>query len=254
MSKPKILFYDIETAPILGNVWDIWQQNVGLNQIDRDWYILSFAAKWADKKEVMYFDQRKRRNLENDTYLLKKLWKLLDEADIVVGHNSNSFDNKKVNARFALAGMKPPSSYKKIDTKLVAKRHFKFTSNKLAYLTDKLCTKYKKLSHAKFAGFSLWRECLAGNPKAWEEMEKYNRYDVLSLEELYHILVAWDTSINFSVYNDGEAICSCGSKKFQKNGYYYTKTGKFQRHRCVKCGAEHKEGVNLLNNKVSMKR
>jgi uncharacterized protein YprB with RNaseH-like and TPR domain len=246
MNKPKILFYDIETAPILGHVWGLWQNDVGLNQIESDWYILSFAAKWAGKKEVIYHDQSKVKNIEDDSKLLKKLWKLLNEADIVVGHNSNSFDNKKVNARFALMGMKPPSSYRTIDTKLVAKRHFKFTSNKLAYLTDKLCTKYKKLNHAKFSGFSLWKECLAGNKKAWAEMEKYNKYDVLSLEELYEKLIPWDKSINFSVYNDGSSVCSCGSTHFQKNGYYYTKTGKFQRHRCVDCGSEFKEGKNML--------
>lgn len=254
MSKPKILFFDIETSTIVGHVWSLWNNDLGLNQVQEDWTMLSFAAKWAHSKEVMYFDNRHRKDPRNDSRLLKKLWKLLDEADIVVGHNSNSFDIKKANTRFILNGMQPPSSYQKIDTKLLAKRHFKFTSNKLAYLTDKLCVKYKKLSHGKFPGMSLWNECQAGNVKAWDEMEEYNIYDVLSLEELYNKLVAWDKGINFAVYNDGDPVCSCGSTKFQKNGYYYTKTGKFQRHRCTSCGAEHKESVNLLSKKVVLKR
>ena len=118
---PKILFYDIETSYILGAVWTLWGQDVGTNQIMEDWSIISFAAKWAHEDKPMYFDVSKQRNKRDDRKLLKKLWKLLDEADIVVGHNSNSFDNKKVNARFIMEGMQPPSSYRKIDTKLLAK-------------------------------------------------------------------------------------------------------------------------------------
>ena len=60
--------------------------------------------------------------------------------------NRKAVDNKKLNARFMLNGMQPPSSFRNIDTKILAKRYFGFTSNKLAYLTDKLCKKYKKLN------------------------------------------------------------------------------------------------------------
>lgn len=253
-SQPKILFFDIETAPMLGYVWGLWENNVGLNQVVSDWYILSFAAKWAHQKKVIYFDQRNKKNMEDDSALLKKLWQLLDEADIVVAHNGAKFDKKKVNARFILNGMLPPSSYKLIDTYLIARRHFGFTSTKLEYLTNKLCTKYKKLSHAKFSGFSLWSQCLKGNKAAWAEMEKYNKYDVLSLEELYHKLIPWDNSVNFSVYNGGQNVCSCGSTSFQKNGYYYTKTGKFQRHRCTSCGSEMKSSENLLKQKGMLRK
>jgi hypothetical protein len=55
-------------------------------------------------------------------------------------------------------------------------------------MTDKLCTTHKKKRHAKFPGFELWRECLAGNHEAWDEMREYNIDDVLSLEELYLVM------------------------------------------------------------------
>lgn len=96
---------------------------------------------------------------------------MLDEADIVITQNGRKFDQKKLNARFILNGFKPPSSYKHIDTLVIARKHFGFTSNKLKYMTDKLCTKYKKLDHSKFPGMELWRECLKGNSEAWTEME-----------------------------------------------------------------------------------
>ena len=247
---PKILIFDIETAPMKAYIWRVWgEQNIGLNQMESDWHVLSWAAKWYGQDEVMYEDQRDRRNMENDKKILKSIWKLLDEADIVVTQNGNTFDIKKLNARFILNGMKPPSSFRKIDTKKLAKKYFGFTRNSLAYLTDKLCTKYKKLDHAKFKGFDLWMECLNRNPEAWDEMEEYNKYDVLSLEELFEKLIPWDTGIHFTMYNEEEDKCSCGSTKFKKAGYYYTNAAKYQKYSCTNCGAEYRDSKNLVNTK-----
>lgn len=246
---PKILIFDIETAPILGHVWSIWEQNVGLNQIKSDWHLLSWAAKWlgAPPNEVMYLDQRDAKNIEDDKVLLSGIWRLLDEADVVITQNGINFDVKKLNARFILNGFPPPSPFKHIDTKIIASKRFGFTSNKLEYMTDKLCTKYKKLKHPKFEGFDLWKECLAGNPKAWAEMEKYNKHDVLSLEELYTKLAPWDGYLDFNLYHDDtQTTCPCGCTKFEKRGFAYTASGKFQQYRCTKCGAWTRGKENLF--------
>lgn len=240
--KPKILIIDIETSPIEAYVWGLWDNNVALNQITKDWKIISWAAKWLDEKFTFQDDTKNRT--EKD--ILKGLWRLLDAADIVVGQNSKQFDVKKINARFIQHGMKPPSSFQQIDTKLLAKKHFGFTSNSLEYMSDKLCTKYKKLKHKKFPGMELWTECLKGNNKAWKAMAQYNIFDVLATEELYKKLAPWGVGINFNVYyGDKDATCTCGSTKFGKNGYAYTATGKFQRFYCKKCGAELRSRQNL---------
>lgn len=247
---PRILIFDIETAPMLTYAWGIWDQNIALNQIKDDWFVLSWAAKWLgdSPSKVMYQDQRDSKDVKNDKKLLKGIWKLLDEADIVITQNGKSFDVKKLNARFVMHGFEPPSSYRHIDIKILAKKNFAFTSHKLEYMTDKLCTKYKKLSHKKYPGFSLWTACLAGDQEAWKEMEKYNKYDVLSLEELYQKLSAWDNSINFGVYsNDVEHVCSCGHKEFRNKGYVYTASGKYRRYKCLKCGKETRGKDNLLS-------
>jgi hypothetical protein len=79
-------------------------------------------------------------------------------------------------------------------------------------------------------------------------MEKYNKHDVLALEELYYKLAPWDKSINFDVYHDGlEQKCSCGSTDFKLNGYAYTSLGKYQRYVCKSCGRECRGRVNLLS-------
>lgn len=257
MSTPKVLFADIETAPIVGYVWGLWDQTVGLNQIKSDWHLLSYAAKWLGDSTVHYRDQRKARDIEDDKGPLKEVWNLLDEADIVVWQNGRQFDHKKLNARFILNGMNPPSPYKQIDTLQLARKHFGFTSNKLEYLSNKLNTKYKKLTHHKYPGFEMWKECLSGNLDAWREMERYNRHDVLALEELYTKLIPWDQSVNFSLYReDGKQVCTCGSTAFQKRGYAYLSGGKYQRYQCQKCGAWTRGATNLLGkeHRAALKR
>lgn len=247
----KILFLDIETAPIIAKVWGLFDQNISLNQIEQDWSILAWSAKWlGDKPSKMYYqDQRKAKNVNDDKKLLQGIWKLLDEADIICTQNGRAFDAKKLNARFILNGMKPPSSYKHIDTKVIASKVFGFTSNKLEYMTSKLCKKYKKLSHKKFPGFELWTECLKGNQAAWKEMERYNKYDVLSLEELYLKLQPWDKATNLNNYTDHIVLkCNCGNKSFNKHGFFFSGTGgKFQRFVCKVCGWETRSKVNLFS-------
>ena len=247
MSTPKILFLDVETAPLLGYVWQLWDQNVGLNQIHTDWNLLSWAAKWEGDTSVMYQDLRAFPKKDNDKPILSRLWELLDEADIIVTQNGKKFDEKKINARFIMQGFKPPSPFRHVDTLQLAKKRFGFTSNKLEYMSDKLCTKYKKLAHKMFPGFELWRECLANNQAAWREMEKYNKHDVLALEELYTKLAPWGTGVSLETYGDGpKQTCTCGGTSFVRRGFQYTKVGKYQQLRCQGCGAWSRESENLL--------
>ncbi len=245
---PKVLLLDIETSPILAHVWALFDQNVALNQIEREWFILSWSAKWLDSKDIMYMDQRREKNIENDSRILKEIWKLIDAADVIITQNGKKFDIKKLNARFIQHGMQPPSSFKQIDTLVIARKHFAFTSNKLEWMTGKLCKKHKKSQHKKFPGFSLWTECLKGNIEAWKEMELYNKADVTSLEELYYKLIPWDSSLNFNLYHDdAHNICKCGSEQFIKKGFNYTSVGKYQRFKCSDCGAETKGRINLFS-------
>lgn len=245
---PRVLVFDVETAPIIAHVWGLWENNVALNQIVSDWHLLSWSAKWLDDKKVMYMDQRHKKSIEDDKELLEGIWKLLDLADVVISQNGKKFDVKKLNARFVMHGMQPPSSFKHIDTLQIAKKYFAFTSNKLEYMTEKLCTKYKKLKHKKFPGHELWNECLKGNKEAWKEMELYNKHDVLSLEELYYKLIPWDNSINFNLYTEStDHVCKCGSKNLIKKGYAYTAVSKFQRYKCKECGSESRDRKNLFS-------
>lgn len=239
--QARILILDIETAPILGYVWSLWKQNVGLNQIARDWHILSFAAKWLGEDRVIYEDQRNEKDITNDKALMGKLWKLLDEADIVVAHNGKKFDIRKINARMLLNGYKPYSPIKVVDTLEISKVNFAFTSNRLEYVADKVNKKYRKKKHEKYPGFELWLAVLRGEKPAWDSMREYNEYDVLSLEETYLELRPWDRRHpNVDVYDDeheGHACPVCGSYHVEKRGFARTNSGKYQRFQCQACGA-----------------
>ena len=245
VSPPKILVFDIETSPILAYTWGLWDQNVGLNMIKEDWTVLSVAAKWMGDKKIHYWDTNGQDDVKDDKAVLEGIWQLLDEADVVITQNGIRFDVKKLNARFVLNNMPPPSSFRHIDTLRLSKSRFSFTSHKLEYMTAQLCKKYKKLKHGSFPGFELWAECLKKNQKAWKEMKKYNMYDVLSLEELALILLPWDKKVNFSVFEENNK-CSCGSHSFKRDGYFITNSGKYKRYRCNSCGAESRGKENIM--------
>jgi len=232
IKEPRIGVLDIETAPMRAYVWGLKDQNLTPAQIERDWSIIAFTFKWLGGKDVVYVDLRDKTDITDDRDLLELLWILLDKADIIITQNGKKFDSRRINARFIMHGIKPPSPYKHLDTYLIAKNAGDFSSNKLEYLTDKLCTKYKKLSHSKYPGWSLWLACMNGDIKAWNEMKRYNIRDVLATEELYMKLRAWAPQNAPSVtWMDG---CKrCGEAKLTGNGI----RGQMQRRRCLNCGA-----------------
>lgn len=236
--RPKIITLDIETSPIIAYCWSLWKQNIGLNQIIRDWSILSYSAKTLGSDTIRYKDVSKQKDFYDDRKLLKALWKELDEADIVVTQNGIRFDHRKINARFIAMGMPPPSPFKMVDTKVEASKVAMFTSNKLEWLAQAL-TDERKLSHGKFPGFLLWTECLKGNPEAWAEMREYNPQDIIATEEVYLKLRPYIVGHpNVNVYDDDETVrCpKCGSHDIVKRGTYTTQVCEYQRYKCNGCG------------------
>lgn len=236
---PKIGLIDIETAPLEGYVWGLFDQNVGLNQIKREWSILSFCFKelGAPRKSLEYLDTQGAPL--DDSLILKRLWEILHEYDILIAQNGKRFDLRKIKARLILEEFKPPSPVKIADTMLMARQVAAFTSNKLEWLSQYL-SPIAKSKHKDFPGFELWSECLKDNPKAWAAMRKYNIPDVLSMEHVYLRLRPWVAGhTNVAVYTDAEHLAcpTCGSDKLKQDGHSYTQIGKYLRYQCGNCGA-----------------
>lgn len=250
--KPNILAFDIELKPIKAWVWGIFDQNIGTEQIIEDWSILSWAAKWVGEDGVFYYDVSNQKDYSDDKEIIKPLWDFLNKADIVLTQNGVRFDERKVNTKFEEHGLGPTTPFRHIDTLKIKKKKFALTSNKLEFSTSKFNTTYKKLKHEKYPGFSLWSECLKGNKDAWEDMKKYNIYDVLSLEELYlKHLIRWDNSINYGVYLGRANVCArCGHDEIEECDYSYTNAGVFQAYKCKSCGGFSTSKQNLLTKPV----
>lgn len=232
--KPRIAILDIETAPNLSYVWGRYEQNVIENV--RDWYIIGFAWKWLGEKKVntKYVCDYKQKNPQDDLNLAKDLWRVMDEADVIVAHYGDGFDIPKINARLAVHGHTPPSPFKSVDTKKVAKKYFKFDSNHLNDLGAQLGLGTK----ASAGGFSTWRGCMAGEKKAFAIMRKYNIQDVVLLEKLYLKFLPWiSPHPNYNVFTQENGCPNCGSKKVQSRGFSVTSTGRKQRFHCQDCGA-----------------
>lgn len=233
-SKPKILFLDIETQPDLIWAWGVYEENA--ISVEQHWQMISFSAEWNDgghiTKALCDYDGYKPGG--DDKKLAKDIWKLLDQADIVVAHNGANFDVKKCNARFIAHGFQPPSPYKVVDTKRELRKVAAYSSNKLDWICQQLEIG-KKVEHN---GWQLWFDCMAGKPEAWAKMKKYNRHDVVLLKELYHRLSPWINQPNAVLWSGGERCVNpdCGSKHIQWRGVAKTKTRVYRRFQCAECG------------------
>lgn len=234
--EPRVLIYDIETSPIIGYTWGVWQTDV--IQIKEDWQILTVAWKWLGDKKVRCVGQDDfddyMPGVNNDLQVIKTIHKLFDEADIVIAHNGNSFDQKKVQARMMIHGMNPPSPYKQIDTKLVAKRYAAFSRNNLKWLAKDFHVAQK----GDPGGFGTWEGCMAGDAKAWKQMKKYNKQDIPPLEDIYLKMLPWITTHpNMGRLMNKINVCpKCGSEELQSRGYRVTNVTRYRRLQCQKCG------------------
>ena len=232
--KPRILAIDLETRPNLVYVWGLFNQNVSINQIVDQTEVICWGARWLDEPGV----EIRSTHRDGKEKMLKRIWTLLDEADVVMGWNSQSFDVKHLNREFLMAGLTPPSPYTQIDLMRVTKANFKFPSNKLDWVSQSLEIGAK----VQHEGFSLWTKCMAGDDKAWKDMYTYQQQDVDLLIDLYYKLRPWIANHpNMALFADEVLACpTCGNVKLQENGVVRRGASTFQQYRCHKCGTNAK--------------
>lgn len=248
MTHPRILMFDLETAPYQAYTWGLHDVNIGVEQIVTDGYILMWSAKWLGEKEIMWDAVYKHAkpaqySTIGEREITKSIWKLVDEADIVVTHNGDSFDLKHLNQAFLIHGLPPVSSVKSVDTLKEARYIGYFISKKLAYLTQK----FKLGAKIDTGGFGLWKQVMSGDKGAWKKMVTYCIHDTRLEEKVYLLLRPFMRHHpNLSVYL-GENTCDgCRGTSFRQKGFAYTATGKFHRYICKKCGKNRRGTENLL--------
>jgi len=227
----KILFLDLETSPNLAHVWGLWDQNIAINQIERSTEVICWGARWLGQDKVLF----KSVHHHGKEAMLDELHKVMDEADVLIGWNSAAFDSKHIKREFIENGYLPPSPWIELDLMRIVRSQFKFPSNKLDYVSQKLGVGAK----VKHSGFQLWLDCMAGNSKAWKEMKEYQIQDVNLLVDLYAILLPWiKNHPHQGLDRNAPTSCrNCGETEISKWGFRYNAGSKLQRYRCSTCGS-----------------
>lgn len=230
----KILYFDIETAPMLAHIWQPKVDWVPHGQLVHDTFMLCWAAKWEDGGTVMFDNLSVKEVLEQDDFrIVESLAELVRKADIIVAHNINRFDLPQLNTRLLLHGQEPLGPVRTIDTLTLAKKSFRLAYNKLDYLAGVLA-----IGNKIKTDFDLWLDVYHGDPDAMESMVEYNIKDVELLQEVLHKLKPYAVGLPRLVDAEekDEMICPfCGSGDLMRRGFYRTQSNNFARLQCQEC-------------------
>ena len=233
MKKPKTLIYDIETSPCLGWFWRTGKTTIGAHQIRRPGKIICISYRFTHWPEGKVKHLKWTKN-QSDKTMVVRFAKIAEKADIIVGHNGDSFDKKWLNTRLAYHQYPTIRHMLTEDTLKQARKEFNLPSFKL----DFLC-KYFHIEGKLTTRTGLWERVVFENcQESLAEMVAYCDQDVLILDKLYARLYPYvQHKINLSIFNDKIDMCPhCGDATLMKHGFRYTKAGKKQRAICKSCG------------------
>jgi DNA polymerase elongation subunit (family B) len=241
---PKILIFDIETAPMQAFVWKRYKENVSLEQTISESFMLCWSAKWLYSEEVLGDCLSPEEAIkEDDLRIVTSLYSLINQADIIVAYNGKNFDIPYMNQRFLTYGFSPYVPTYVVDPYETAKTVFRFSSNKM----DAIATQLGLQNKIK-TDFSLWKGCMMGDEKSLKDMLTYNKQDVVVLEEIYCKMLPWmKNHPNLSNYFEKKSCCvKCGSEEYVKlNRFFFTPSGKYELYRCKSCGTIFRGKKNL---------
>ena len=211
----KTTFLDIETSLLEAYTFRTGMQRINIDGVKEgsQTKLLTVAGgSWHDlyhegeSKMWAYSNHHRKGAFKkdplDDTYVLKKLWKILDDSAIVVAHNA-SFDTGWILGRFLQLGWKLPSKFFTYCT-YRSLHQFRTNSKKLDYLSQTLCGTEK----VKHGGLDLWIRCQNGEVDAFEEMLEYNIGDIY--ETLYKVFT------RTTQYNPAKCIDLSGTGHFCK--------------------------------------
>ena len=228
----KVLTIDVENSPNVVHTWGLYNQNIGINQIVTPATTFGVGYKWYHEDEAHFLSDHEHGHEE----MVRLTHELLTEADIVIGFNQTGFDLPHLGREFVLAGLNPPAPYRQVDLLKVARKQFKFSSNKLDWLAQQFGLG-AKTSHE---GHTLWVKCMDGDPEAWAKMAEYCRQDVVLTEKLYDRLRSWiPNHPHISMFSGKDWGCpNCGEADVSRDikGEAFTNTQRYPMYQCRSCG------------------
>ena len=197
----KRLYWDIEVTPNKGYFWRPGKQYIGYENIIEEAKIICICWKWEGEKTVHALTWDKNHN---DKQMLIDFIKVMNEADECVGQNSDKFDEPWVRSRCIYHGIEMFPKYTSLDTMQVARRNFRFNSNRLDYL-GKLLIKQQKIK----TDFDLWINTMNNVPGYLEKMVKYCKGDIKVLEGVYKIMAPYIKNHVNHAKLQGKDACHC---------------------------------------------
>ncbi|MGB5794439.1 MAG: ribonuclease H-like domain-containing protein [Mycolicibacter algericus] len=249
----RILTFDIETQRAQVEVFNLWPKYIPIDRVLKPARVLCFSARWrGEDKDIFYaaWDDDDDGAYEK---MLRAIWKLLDQADVVVTWNGDRFDLQWIEEECGRLGMGRPGPYKSVDLLKVAKRRFKagLMSLKLEW-SARQWLRDGKVDHR---GTDLWHDIRHGTRAekraACALMREYCEHDTQLTEQIFERYLPW-VSVNLALFNppDDELLhCTkCNSTNLWRDGkrYYHTLAGLYQVWRCRDCGASSR-GKRMKN-------
>lgn len=271
-SKLKILFYDIETAPLKFWGWRPGEQFLGHANLDKahsQYHIISIQYCWNDGKPGKHMHWGKGAEIDNDNMILE-FDKLVKSADLVIGKNNKRFDDKHINAQRMLQQLPQNVDWIKYtdDLEQQFRKHFNLPSQSLDYISSQLglggkvkmelqdwvniCDLKKLRQVESVAGKMITRllcpilfartysEIVTDGVSSFDKMMEYGTKDVVDTRSIWifgehH----FESKFNMASYVDEILACKrpgCGSTNLYKNGFRYGGKTKYQRFNCSDCG------------------
>lgn len=242
----KLVVYDLEVSPAVGYFYPpLYQTNI--LKVEKYQTLMSFSYAVYDGKklgkirhvQLSDYPARFKLNRWDDTDTTDALYRVLEQADIVMAHNGDNFDNKMANTYFIKHGLPPLPGFKTIDTLKSARRHFRFASNKLDEIAKELGIEGK----TQVTVGALWYDYMVGDYKKVRKFLKaYNDQDIQALFDIYMRLRPYITNHpNMAIYGNPNACPVCGSLQHRSNGIRVTNVMTYRRLNCLDCGASFKE-------------
>lgn len=234
----KTLLLDTENAPLITTAWGIHDQSLRYTDIIQHWFFICSQWKWLGEDKLnhsslLHDPKRFIKDHTDDYHVVKTTCEIIEQCDVLVGHNIKKHDLRKLKAKIAKHNLPPLKDVFVVDTYEWSKK-FGFTSRKLGDLCDYLDVENRKLEHDP----GIFKLACQGDVKAIRKTIRYGLGDLPTLEDVYlrlrpHI----KNHPNHNRFSDDECCPDCGSKRFHKRGI---ECGK-QTYACYNCRARFNE-------------
>lgn len=255
-NKLKVIYFDMENSRMIVEfpTYSLYgNDKIDPKYIKKDWHFTcgAWASLDLEKKKigpvktVSVLDDQKRfkKDHRDDYHVVKTMHNVLKDADMIIGHNSKTFDWKKLNYRFVIHGLEALDEPVHIDTLKAARKYYRSTSNSLFFLAKEFGVEMKDALPA-----GVMHKADEGCVKSLKRLVAYNKQDIKAGASLYFKMMPYIKNhpdirrimgkISSPTEGRNTRQCgTCGSTDVVSYGIRANKLGKYRRIKCRSCGA-----------------